>query len=62
MADSQSRVAAALNNLTGEGVSFYPDGCDHSALEALINNYSNSSNGNGESSGESDDNSEGVPF
>ena len=56
MADIQSRVVAALNFLTGEGVSFYPDGCDHSAMEALINNYFDSPNGNDDSSDDSDHN------
>jgi len=59
MADSHSRVASALNYLTGEGVSYYPDGCDHSTLQALINDYFNSPSANGQSSDESDD-SEGV--
>ena len=39
MADSRSRVVSALNHLTGEGISYYPDGCDHSAIEALIQEY-----------------------
>ena len=39
MADSRSRVVSALNHLTGEGISYYPDGCDHSAIEALIQDY-----------------------
>lgn len=60
MADSQSRVVAALNYLTGEGVSYYPDGCDHGMLEALINDYFDSLNGNDESSDDSDQDSKGV--
>ena len=61
MADSRSRVASALNFLTGEGVSYYPDGHEHTALEALIQDYFN--NGNDEtidSTDESDHNSEGL--
>ena len=40
MADSRSRVVSALNFLTAEGISYPPDGCNHSALEALIDEYS----------------------
>ena len=60
MADSQSRVVAALNYLTGEGVSFYPDGCDHAALEALIDEYFDPQGGNDDTSEESDPDTEGV--
>lgn len=56
MADSRSRVASALNFLTGEGISYHPDGCDNSALEALIEDYFN---GNDDNSDESAHNSEG---
>ena len=52
----QSRVVTALNFLTDEGVSFYPDGCDHSAMEVLINNYFDLSNGNDNSSDDDDHN------
>ena len=41
MADSRSRVASALNFLTGEGICYHPDGIAHSALEALIEDYFN---------------------
>ena len=48
MADSHSRVVSALNFLTGEGISYHPDGVDHSTLEALITDYFDGSNsGNG---------------
>ena len=30
------RVLSALNYITGEGVSYYPDGCDANAIDALI--------------------------
>ena len=39
MADSRSRVVSALNFLTGEGISYHPDGVEHTALEALIEDY-----------------------
>ena len=38
---STERVLSALNFLTGEGVNYYPDGCDGSAIEALITDYFN---------------------
>ena len=41
MADRGSRIATALNFLTNEGISYYLDGCDHYALEALIEDYFN---------------------
>ena len=44
MADSRSRVASALNFLTGEGISYHPDGVEHTALEALIEDYFNNGN------------------
>ena len=48
MADSHTRVVSALNFLTGEGISYHPDGVDHSALEALITDYfDGSASGNG---------------
>ena len=60
MADSRTRVASALNFLTGEGVSYQPDGCDFTALEALIQEYFNGNDGvNDDSSNESANNSEG---
>ena len=39
MVDNRSRVVSALNHLTGEGISYYPDGCDHGAMEAIIQDY-----------------------
>ena len=61
MADSRSRVATALNFLTGEGISYHPDGCKHSALEALIEDYFQSGSDKiaHDSTDESDHNSEG---
>ena len=38
---SAERVVSALNFLTGEEVNHYPDGCDGSAIEALISDYFN---------------------
>ena len=38
---STERVLSALNFLTGEGVNYYHDGCDGSAIEALIADYFN---------------------
>lgn len=52
MADSRSRVATALNFLTGEGISYHPDGIKHTTLEALIVN----DNGNDETMDDSSSN------
>lgn len=41
MADRGRRVASALNLLTGKDVSYHPDGCKHSILEVLIQDYFN---------------------
>ena len=60
MAYSQSRVVAALNYLTSEGVSFYSDECDHAVLEALINEYFDPQGVNDNTSEESDSDTEGV--
>jgi len=46
-------VVSALNYLTGEGISYYPDGCDHGAIEALIEDYFDGSD-------ESDDDMKGF--
>ena len=46
---SAERVLSALIFLTGEGVNHFPDGCDGSAIEALITDYFNE--------GQSDDDS-----
>ena len=63
MADRCSRVASALNFLTGEGISYYPDGCEHSALEALIQEYFNNGSSDDridDSTDKSDHNTEGL--
>ena len=49
MADRQSRVVAALNFLTGEGIAYHLDGCDQSAIDALINDYFTAPSANEES-------------
>ena len=52
---THERVLNALNFLTGEGVAYYPDGCnarEGRAIEALITDYF--SNGNDVSEDESD--------
>ena len=52
---AHERVLNALNFLTGEGVAYYPDGCDAQegrSIEALITDYF--SNGNDVSEDESD--------
>jgi len=49
---STARVLSALNFLTGEGVNYYHEGCDGSAIEALITDYFN------ESPSDDDDSSE----
>ena len=61
MADSRSRVASALNFLTGEGICYHPDGIEHSALEALIEDYFKDESDEiiDDSSDESDHNNEG---
>ena len=46
---SAERVLSALNFLTGEGVNHYPDGCDGSAIEALITDYFNEGHSEDES-------------
>ena len=56
MADCQDRVVAALNFLTGEGIDYYPNGCDQEML-ALITDYFSTPKSN-EESGSSD--SEGL--
>ena len=33
------RVLSALNYITGEGVGYYPEGCDANAIDALISDY-----------------------
>ena len=39
MSTSKERVISALNFLTGEGIDYYPNGCNDNAIEALINDY-----------------------
>ena len=41
MLSGAQRVLSAINFLTGEGVSHYPDSCDGSTIEALISEYLN---------------------
>ena len=62
MADRGSRVASALNFLTGEGISYHPDGCEHSTLEVLIQEYFDNGSDNrlNNSSDESNHNSKGL--
>ena len=63
MADRGSRVASALNFLTDEDISYHPDGCKHSALESLIQEYFNNRSSDDridDSSDESDHISEGL--
>ena len=63
MADRGSRVATALNFLTGEGISYHPDRCDHSALQAVIEDYFNTGSSDDridDSTDESDQDSEGL--
>ena len=50
---SADRVLSALNFLTGEGASHYPDDVDTNSIEALISDYFNE----GPSDDESDDES-----
>ena len=53
---------SALNFLTGEGISYHPDGCEHKVLEALIGDYFNKNNDatSDDSTDDSDHNSEGL--
>ena len=63
MADRGSRVASALNFLTGEGISYHPDGWEHSTLEVLIQEYFNNKSSDDridDSTDESNHNSEGL--
>ena len=55
----KDRVLSALNFLTGEGVNYYPDGCDGSALEVLISDYFNDGPSDDESEDERDHKNEG---
>ena len=43
---SAQRVLSTLNFFTGEGVNHYPDGCDRSAIEALVSDYLNKGHSN----------------
>ena len=56
---SSERVLSALNFLTGKGVNYYPDGCNRSAMEALITDYFNEGPSDDESDDESDHRNEG---
>jgi len=38
---ARDRVLTALNFLAGEGIDYYPSGCNDNAIEALINDYFN---------------------
>jgi len=38
---ARDRVLTALNFLAGEGIDYYPSGCNDNAIEALINDGSN---------------------
>lgn len=55
----KDRVLSALNFLTGEGVNYYPDGCDGRAIEALISDYFHDGPSDDESDDECDHKNEG---
>ena len=57
MSASKERVISALNFLTGEGIDYYPNGCNDNAIEALINDYFNDGSASG-SDDTSDDESD----
>ena len=56
---STARVLSALNFLTGEGVNYFPEGCDGSAIEALITDYFNEGQSDDESDEECDHKNDG---
>ena len=60
MATTKDRVITALNFLAGEGIDYYPSGCNDSAIEALINDYFNdgSASGNDDTSDDESDHSD----
>jgi len=39
MRDTMDGILSTLNCITGEGINYYPDGCDSNAIEALITDY-----------------------
>ena len=41
MSTLKERVISALNFLSGEGISYYPNSCNDNAIEALTNDYFN---------------------
>ena len=59
MSSSKERVVSALNFLTGEGIQYYPSGCDNNAIEALINDYFNDGSASGIDDSSDDDSDHG---
>ena len=47
MSTSKERVISTLNFLTGEGIDYYPNGCNDSVIKALINDYFNDGSASG---------------
>jgi len=56
---STARVLSVLNFLTGEGVNYFPEGCDGSAIEALITDYFNEGQSDDKSDKECDHKNDG---
>ena len=57
MSSTKERVISALNFLSGEGIDYYPSGCNDNAIAALINDYFNdgSTSGNDDTSDDDSD-------
>ena len=51
---ARERVLSALNFITGEGITYYPDSCNGHAIEALITDYFSNGNDVDSSEDESD--------
>lgn len=55
MSSTKERVISALNFLSGEGIDYYPSGCNDNAIEALINDYFNDGSASGNDDTSDDD-------
>ena len=55
MSFTKERVISALNILSGEGIDYYPSGCNDNAIETLINDYFNDDSASGNDDTSDDD-------
>ena len=55
MSSLKERVVSALNFSTGEGIQYYPSGCNNNAIEAFINDYFDDGSGIDDSSDDDSD-------